>query len=69
MEDVEIGDIVGWRFSLFNDESENGYGQGEVVSLYGNYLCLRNLNVTVPHLNPFHALPRGMCYMIKKKAA
>lgn len=69
MEDVEIGDIVGWRFSLFNDGNDNAEYEGEVVAMFGNFLCLRSLHITLPHLNPFHGRPREWCHMVKKKAA
>lgn len=69
MEDVEVGDIVGWRFSLFNDQELNAEYHGEVVSIHGDFLCLKSLHVTEPYLNPFHGRSRQTCHMVRKKAA
>lgn len=69
MENVEVGDIVGWRFSLYNDQYEHAEYHGEVVAMHGNFLCLRSLHVTSPLISPFHGRTREMCHMVQKKAA
>lgn len=69
MENVEVGDIVGWFFSLFHDGENNAECHGEVVSIHGDYLGLRSLHITKPSLNPFHGLHRNECHMVQKKVS
>lgn len=68
MENVEVGDIVGWRFSLYNDQGQQAEHHGEVVAIHGAFLCVKSLSV-LAHLDPFHSRPIAMCHMVKKKAA
>jgi hypothetical protein len=69
MDNVEIGDIVGWRISLYNDGNDNAEHHGEVIAIFGHFICIRSLHVTLPHVNPFHGRLRGHCHLISKKAA
>jgi hypothetical protein len=66
VENVEIGDIVGWRISLYNDGNDNAECYGEVIAIHGDILCLRSIHVTLPNLNPFHGRSKSLCHMIKK---
>lgn len=67
--DVEVGDIVGWRFGVFGGDGDDFEHHGEVVAIHGDFLCLRSLHITYPYLNPFHSRPTQMCHMVRKKAA
>lgn len=69
MENVEVGDIVGWRFSLYNDQNEQAEHHGEVVAIHGNFLAIRSLHIDSPILSPFHGRAINQCHMVKKKAA
>lgn len=68
MENVEVGDVVGWRFSLYNDQDEHAEHHGEVVAIFGQFLAIRSFSV-LAHLDPFHSRHVTMCHMVKKKAA
>jgi hypothetical protein len=43
--------------------------RGEVVAIYGDFLCLRSLHITAPHQDPFHGRHFHHVHLIQKKAA
>jgi hypothetical protein len=65
MEDVEVGDIIGWRFKVWHDEPETEM-LGEVVSIADDFLAIRSLQVNSKTCNPFHGRWRHHCHMVRK---
>lgn len=66
MEDVEIGDTVGWRFHLWHGEDQVEV-TGEVVGVDGQFVCIRSGHVNSSTCNPFHGRHRNQCHMVRKK--
>lgn len=67
MDAVEIGDIVGWRFSLL-DKDLDAEHHGEVVAIHGDWLALRALSVIHAYYDPFLSRRKQHCHFISKKA-
>lgn len=67
--EIEVGDIVGWRFSLCNDLEEDAEHHGEVIAIHADFIAIRSHSITIPTRNPFHSRHVSMCHLVRKKAA
>lgn len=65
MDDVAVGDTVGWHFNVLDQQSQQIEMTGEVVAIHGDFLAIHTHGI-LDHMNPFHGRFRGHCHMVAK---
>lgn len=67
MENVEVGDIVGWHIRIWHNHADAEI-TGTVVAVENDFLCLRSNHVNSKTCNPFHGRHRSLCHMVTKQS-